>query len=74
MYKARNGFILHNSMTPGGWRIQQAHDIVNALLVYPEFQTVAAGFIWEALEQSCGDRKEYADIEDLRQHITANYI
>lgn len=74
MYKAKNGFTLLDATTPQGWTIQTAQDIVTALLAFPAFQTVAAGFIWEAIEQATNDRKEYANITELAEHLAANYI
>ena len=74
MYKAKNGFTLLDATTPQGWTIQTAEDIVTALLAFPAFQTVAAGFIWEAIEQATNDRKEYANITELAEHLAANYI
>lgn len=74
MYKAKNGFTLKDNKTPDGWTIETPQDIVTALLSYPAFETVATGFIWEAIEQAIETRKEYADIEDLAQELSENYI
>lgn len=74
MYKARNGFTLHNADTASGWTIRSAEDIATALLERPDFQTVATGILWEAIEQAAADRKEYTDINDLADHITAHHI
>ena len=73
-YKAKNGFILQDATTPGGWTITTAQDIITALLAYPYYETVATCFLWEALEQAAGDRKEYANIDDLAHYIAENYI
>lgn len=75
MYRAKNGFILHDSDAPGGgWTIQNAQDIVTALLTYPVFQTVDTGILWEAIGQAVDDRKEYADIKEFAQYLADNYI
>lgn len=74
MYKAANGFVLLDSMTPGGWPIREAQDIVKALEAIPAFQTVAAPFIWRAIEQATADRKVYADIKDLAGSLLKSYI
>lgn len=73
-YKAKNGFTLLNADTGAGWTIRSAEDILTALLAMPAFETVASGFIWEALNQATEERKEYADINDLAQYLTENYI
>lgn len=75
MYKAKNGFILENDTAPGGgWTIRSAEDILTALLMFPAFETVATGFIWEAIAQAVETRKVYADIENLAQELAQNYI
>ena len=75
MYRAKNGFTLQDETAPGGgWKIQNANDIITALLVYPEFATVDTGILWEAIGQAVDDRKEYASIDDLAAYLTANYI
>lgn len=74
MYKGKNGFTLVNDETPGGWRIKTPEDIATALQTYPVFQTVAEGFLWEAIGQAVTDRKEYQDIEDLAKFIATRYI
>lgn len=74
MYKAKNGFTLQDSNTPAGFEIKTAEDIITALLCYPAFETVATGFIWEALDQAIKERKEYANIDDLAEYLAANYI
>ena len=38
------------------------------------FETVADGFIWEAIAQAVENRKVYANIEDLAQELAQNYI
>lgn len=74
MYKARNGFTLIDDQTPDGWRIENPQDIITALLSYPEFETVATDFIFEAIAQAIETRKEYADIDDLAHELTTYYI
>lgn len=74
MYKAKNGFILHDSTTPAGFDIKTPQDILTALVCYPAFETVAAAFIWEALEQAIKERKEYANIDQLAEFLTETYI
>lgn len=65
---------LKDNTTPNGWNIESDNDIILALEAYPYFQTVAAPFIAEAVEQSAGDQTEYDDIKALAQHIAENYI
>lgn len=74
MYKAKNGFTLHNDETPGGWTIRNAQDIITALLAYPYFQTVDTGILWEAIGQAVERRKEYADIKEFAGFLAENYI
>lgn len=74
MYKAKNGFTLHNSDAPGGWTIRNAQDIITALLTYTYFQTVDTGILWDAIGQAVETRKEYADIKEFAQFIAQNYI
>lgn len=74
MYKARNGFILHDTSTPAGYEIITPQDIITALECRPELETVAECFIFDALAQAINDRKEYANIDDLAQHLAANYL
>lgn len=74
MYKAKNGLIIKDEMTPDGWKIRDGNDILTALLSFPYFQTVATGFILEALQQAADSRKEYADIKELAAYIAENYI
>ena len=74
MYKAKNGFILHDATAPGGWTIKTPQDLETALLSFPYFQTVYAGIIWDALQQATETRKEYADIKELAQYLAENYI
>lgn len=74
MYKAKNGLILKDSKTPAGFNIRSDADIITALLYFPTFQTVATGFIEDALNQAKTDRSEYADIKDLAQHLLTYYI
>ena len=74
MYKAINGFTLQDATTPDGWTIRSGGDIITALLSFPYFQTVAAGFIAEALQQAADSRKEYANVKDLAEYIAENYI
>ena len=74
MYKAKNGFSLDNSETPGGWTIRDAQDILTALLAYPYFQTVDTGILWEKIGQAVDARKEYADIKEFAQFLADNYI
>ena len=74
MYKAINGLTLQDATTPDGWAIRSSGDIITALLSFPYFQTVAVGFIVEALQQAADSRKEYANIKDLAEYIAENYI
>ena len=74
MYIARNGFTLDDDMTPQGWQIRDAGDILTALLAFPYFETVADCFIWEALAQAMEERKHYQNIEDLAQFMAENFI
>lgn len=74
MYKARNGFTLHNDEAPGGWRIQDAADIETALYSFPYFQTVASEIIWDAIGQAVTERKEYDDIKEFAEYLATNYI
>ena len=74
MYKARNGFTLHDAETPDGWTIQTAEDILTALLAFPAFQTVSQYFIWDAIDRATTDRKEYADIREFAEYLLTNYI
>ena len=74
MYKARNGFTLQDSNTPAGFEIKTPQDIITALLCYPAFETVADVFILDALEQAIKERKTYANIDELAEYLTANYI
>lgn len=75
MYQAKNGFTLEDETAPGGgWKIRSAEDIITALLTFPAFETVATGFIWEALAQATETRKVYADINDLARELSENYI
>ena len=75
MYQAKNGFTLEDDTAPGGgWKIRSAEDIVTALLTFPAFETVATGFIWEAIAQAIETRKVYANITDLAQELAENYI
>jgi len=74
MYKARNGFTLKDDAAPAGFTIEQPQDIITALLYYPAFETVGTAFIWEALDQAITERKEYANIDDLAEYLTTNYI
>lgn len=74
MYKAKNGFILRDPTTPAGWEIKTAPDIITGLLQFPAFQTVADGFIWDALTQAIKERSDYKNIEDLAQFLAENYI
>lgn len=73
-YKAKNGFTLKDAWTPGGWIIKTPDDILTALLNYPEFETVAAGFIWQAIDDAAKVKKEYENIDDLKDYLTENYI
>lgn len=74
MYKAKNGFTLQNAETPDGWTIKDAQDIMTALLAFPVFQTVDTGILWQALGDATEERKEYADIKDLAEHLATYYI
>lgn len=74
MYKAKNGFILRDNTTPGGWKTERAEDILTALLIYPAFETVADCFIWEAIDQAVQERKEYADISEFAAFLAENYL
>lgn len=74
MYRAKNGFTLHDNTTPAGFDIKTPQDIITALLYYPAFETVATGFIWEALDQAIKERKEYANIDELAEYLATNYI
>lgn len=74
MYKARNGFTLMNETTPQGWTIRNGDDLITALAAFPCFETVADGFILDALQQAVTDRKEYADIKELADYLAQNYI
>lgn len=75
MYQAKNGFTLEDETAPGGgWKIRSAGDILTALLTFPAFDTVAEGFIWEALAQATENRKVYADINELARELAENYI
>lgn len=74
MYKAQNGFTLNDATTAQGWTIRTPEDIINALLAFPHFQTVAPGLLLEALEQAAESRKEYDNINDLAEHLAAYYI
>lgn len=74
MYKAQNGFTLNDATTAQGWTIRTPEDIINALLSFPYFQTVAPGLLLEALEQATESRKEYDNINDLAEHLAAYYI
>lgn len=74
MYKASNGITLLDAKTEWGWSIASDADIITALLGLPYFATVATPFIVDAIKQAAGDRKEYANIGDLAQHIAENYI
>lgn len=74
MYKAKNGLMINDSMTPAGFEIRTAEDILTALYYFPAFQTVTAGFIFEALTEAIKARKEYANITDLAEFLAANYI
>lgn len=73
-YRAKNGFTLADTMTKWGWEIRNGEDIITALEGLPEFETVAAPFILEALESAVDERKEYANIQELADYITANFI
>ena len=74
MYKAQNGFTLHDAETPDGWTIQTAEDILTALLAFPAFQTVSQYFIWDAIDQATRTRKEYANIKEFAEHLLKNYL
>ena len=74
MYRGNNGFILVDAGTKWGWEIKSPQDIITALLGYPAFETVAEGFLWEALGAAVEDRKEYANIDELAQYLARNYI
>ena len=74
IYLARNGFMLENAETPEGWTIRSGQDVITALLSFPYFQTVATGFLLEALGQALEVKKEYADIKELAVFIAENYI
>ena len=73
-YRAKNGFTLADTMTQWGWEIRNGEDIITALEGLPEFETVAAPCIYEALESAVDERKEYANIQELADYITANFI
>lgn len=73
-YKARNGFILQDADTGHGWEIKNAEDIMLALLAYPAFESIATGYIWEAIDQATRTRKEYADIKDFANYLLKNYL
>ena len=74
MYKAKNGFTLKDDTAPGGWIIKTPQDILTALLSYPEFDTVADGLLFEALDEAIKERKEYDNINDLADFLTQNYV
>lgn len=74
MCVAKSGFVLEDDMTPQGWQIRNAQDILTALLAFPYFETVGAAFIWEALAQAMPVRKHYKSIEDLVQFLAENFI
>lgn len=74
MYKAKNGFILWDDITPSGWKITKAPDIIKALLEFPTFQTVATPFIWESIQYAIEDRKQYENITEFAEFIAKNYI
>lgn len=73
-FKAKNGFTLADNMTGWGWEIRNGEDIITALEGLPEFETVAAPCIYEALESAVDKRKEYANIQELADYIAANFI
>ena len=73
-YRARNGFTLLDADTGKGWEIQTPQDIITALLIYPYFQTVDTGIIWDAIRQAVEVRKEYEDIKDLANYLAENCI
>jgi len=73
-YKAKNGFTLLNADTGKGWEIRTPQDIITALLIYPYFQTVGTGVIWDTIRQAVEVRKEYEDIKDLANYLAENYI
>ena len=74
MYRAKNGFTLKSTDTPFGWKIKRGEDIILALEALPGFETVAACFIVEAIDQAIKDRKEHEDITDLANYLNENYI
>lgn len=74
MYIAKNGLTIEDDMTPQGWQIRNAQDILTALLAFPYFETVGAAFIWEALAQAMPVRKHYKSIEDLATFLAENLI
>jgi len=74
MYVAKSGFVLEDDMTPQGWQIRDANDILTALLSFPCFETVAAAFIWEAIAQALPVRQRYKNIEDLAAFLQENFI
>lgn len=74
MYRAKNGLTLKDDMTPQGWKIRTAADIVTALMAYPNFATVSAGMIYEVIYQATEERKEYENITDLAEYLAEYYI
>lgn len=73
-YTGRNGLKIHDSRTAWGWNIQTDADLLTALEGLPEFETVAACFIQEAIKSAAADRAEWETVQELAEYIAENYI
>lgn len=73
-YRSKGGLILRDSMTPNGYEVKAADDILRFLESLPSFETVALTRLCEAVGEALESRKEYDSPQDFADYIAANYI
>ena len=68
------GIILHDNTIGGGLEIENNRQLVFALLARPEFATVDALLLEDAIEQTATDRQEFANLDDLAEYLINYYV
>lgn len=69
---ARNFCLENVTDNKYGWTIKTDHDLLTALMGRPELESVAPGFIVEALNQL--DNKSYKNVDDLAADLAEHYL
>lgn len=66
--------LLKDALTPWGWPIRDANELVLALEGFAALQSVAEGSILHAIAEALKEKQEYDNITDLANYLLQNHI